>query len=121
MLYATKLLLLKAHPHRKIHQLRGVLDLPSKPVLYSTPGKVDMIYSKLQSFLDQDKIQLDEQKRNVLEQSKKAVTDPKAAIDMAQWSSLIGNILSNQCFMRLMMESRFTFGKASSGSSISSA
>ncbi|KAI8144269.1 PPPDE putative peptidase domain-containing protein [Fennellomyces sp. T-0311] len=81
------------HPHRKIHQLRGVLDLPNKPVLYNTPGKVDMIYSKLESFLDQDGIKLDEQNKIVLEQSKKAITDPKVAIDMAGWSSLIDLLL----------------------------
>ncbi|KAI9484947.1 PPPDE putative peptidase domain-containing protein [Zychaea mexicana] len=79
------------HPHRKIHQLRGVLDLPNKPVLYSTPGKVDMIYSKLESFLDQDAIKLDDKERSIFDQSKKAVLDPKVTLDMAGWSSLIGN------------------------------
>ena len=81
-----------AHPHRKIHQLRSVLDLPNKPVLYNTPGKVEMIYNKLESFLDQDGIKLSEQDRNVLEQSKKVVLDSNVSIDMGQWSFLMGKM-----------------------------
>ncbi|KAI9249457.1 PPPDE putative peptidase domain-containing protein [Phascolomyces articulosus] len=81
------------HPHRKIHQLRGVLDLPNKPVLYNTPGKVDMIYSKLNAFLEQDGIKLSEQDQNVLDQSKIVVLDPTFTVDMAQWSSFIDAML----------------------------
>ncbi|KAG2225956.1 hypothetical protein INT45_006652 [Circinella minor] len=81
------------HPHRKIHQLRCVLDLPNKPVLYNTPGKVEMIYNKLKSFLDQDGIKLSEQDQNILEQSKKVVLNSSIPIDMGQWSSFIDTML----------------------------
>lgn len=79
-----------AHPHRKI-QLRNVVNLPNKPVLYATPGKMDMIFGKLETFLEQDKIELNEQEQRTLSQSKAAIQQNDAkSLDMQHWHQLLG-------------------------------
>lgn len=81
-----------AHPHRKI-QLRNVVNLPNKPVLYATPGKTDMIFGKLESFLEQDKIELNEQEQRTLSQSKTAIQQNDAkSLDMQHWHQLLGEL-----------------------------
>ncbi|KAI8888458.1 DUF862-domain-containing protein [Backusella circina FSU 941] len=80
------------HPHRKIH-LRAILDQPNVPVLYKSVGKLDMIYGKLQGFLDQNNIILDETQKNTLNQAKQVLLDNKQHIDMNQWASLIDLLL----------------------------
>lgn len=81
-----------AHPHRKI-QLRNVVNLPNKPVLYATPGKMDMIFGKLESFLEQDNIALDERDKTTLSQSKTAIQKNDAkSLDMQHWHQLLGKL-----------------------------
>ncbi|KAJ8652244.1 hypothetical protein O0I10_012152 [Lichtheimia ornata] len=81
------------HPHRKI-QLRNVVNLPNKPVLYATPGKMDMIFGKLETFLEQDKIELNEQEQRTLSQSKAAIQQNDAkSLDMQHWHQLLDKLL----------------------------
>lgn len=82
-----------AHPHRKI-QLRDVLDLPNNPVLYGTIGKLDVIYSKLQDFLQQNNVQLDDSQRTTLDVVKKRLNDTseeaRSPVNFSDWRDLVG-------------------------------
>jgi hypothetical protein len=83
---------LLAHPHRRIH-LRAIIDQPNVPVLYKSVGKLDMIYGKLQGFLDQNNIALNEAQKKTLDQAKQFLLDNKQPINMNQWQSLIDLLL----------------------------
>ncbi|EPB87331.1 hypothetical protein HMPREF1544_05856 [Mucor circinelloides 1006PhL] len=80
------------HPHRKI-LLRAVVDQPNVPILYSTPGKWDMIYSKLNSFLEAQGITLDTDQKSVLDQSKAFLEKKDTSLNGGQWKSLVDLLL----------------------------
>ncbi|GAN08824.1 thioredoxin family protein [Mucor ambiguus] len=80
------------HPHRKI-LLRAVVDQPNVPILYSTPGKWDMIYTKLNSFLETQGVVLDADQKNVLDQSKAFLEKKNTSFNVGQWKLLIDLLL----------------------------
>ncbi|KAL7320556.1 hypothetical protein PS15m_000434 [Mucor circinelloides] len=80
------------HPHRKI-LLRAVVDQPNVPILYSTPGKWDMIYAKLNSFLEAQGITLDTDQKSVLDQSKAFLEKKDTSLNGGQWKSLVDLLL----------------------------
>lgn len=80
-----------AHPHRKI-LLRAVVDQPNVPILYSTPGKWDMIYTKLNSFLETQGVTLDADQKSVLDQSKAFLEKKDTSLNAGQWKSLVGKL-----------------------------
>ncbi|KAL9544109.1 hypothetical protein MBANPS3_007793 [Mucor bainieri] len=80
------------HPHRKI-LLRAVVDQPNVPILYSTPGKWDMIYTKLNSFLETQGVALDTDQKNVLDQSKALLEKKDTSLNVGQWRLLVDVLL----------------------------
>ncbi|CAO3650460.1 unnamed protein product [Mucor fragilis] len=80
------------HPHRKI-LLRAVVDQPNVPILYSTPGKWDMIYTKLNSFLETQGVTLDADQKSVLDQSKAFLEKKDTSLNAGQWKSLVDVLL----------------------------
>ncbi|KAI8346380.1 PPPDE putative peptidase domain-containing protein [Choanephora cucurbitarum] len=75
------------HPHRKV-LLRSIVDQPNVPILYNQPGKWDMIYSKLDGFLD--RIELGDQQKQILKQSRVFLEDTSnQTFDMKEWKKLI--------------------------------
>lgn len=87
-MYANMLLI--AHAHRRI-LLRAIIDQPNVPITYATPGKLDMIYGKLNGFLESGNIQLDQSQREVLDKAKVFLEDPvNKSFDTAKWAALVG-------------------------------
>ncbi|KAK4511413.1 uncharacterized protein ATC70_012628 [Mucor velutinosus] len=80
------------HPHRKI-LLRAVVDQPNVPILYSTPGKWEMIYTKLHSFLETQSITLDADQKSVLDQSKAFLEKKDTNLNAGQWKLLVDVLL----------------------------
>ncbi|KAI8394009.1 PPPDE putative peptidase domain-containing protein [Radiomyces spectabilis] len=82
------------HPHRKLH-LRGVLDIPSDPVLYANPGKLDVICSKLATFIDDHAIEMTGDQQAVLNKAKQALMNDKAleTLDIKAWHDFAGHLL----------------------------
>ncbi|GAA5817650.1 hypothetical protein MFLAVUS_011201 [Mucor flavus] len=82
------------HPHRKI-LLRSIVDQPNVPIIFKTPGKLDMVYGKLNSFLEQESIVLDGNQKKVLDASKKFLENPAGTtIDVGGWKLLVDQLLS---------------------------
>lgn len=84
-----------AHPHRKI-LLRAVVDQPNVPILYSTPGKWDMIYTKLNSFLETQGVTLHADQKSVLDQSKAFLEKKDASLNVGQWKALVGKLYTQR-------------------------
>ncbi|OBZ91273.1 hypothetical protein A0J61_00658, partial [Choanephora cucurbitarum] len=84
------------HPHRKV-LLRSIVDQPNVPILYNQPGKWDMIYSKLDGFLD--KIELGDQQKQTLKQSRVFLEDTSnQTFDVKEWKQLIDKLPADQLF-----------------------
>lgn len=82
------------HAHRRI-LLRAIIDQPNVPITYATPGKLDMIYGKLNGFLESGNIQLDQSQREVLDKAKVFLEDPvNRSFDTAKWAALVDQLLS---------------------------
>ncbi|KAI9315991.1 PPPDE putative peptidase domain-containing protein [Dichotomocladium elegans] len=91
------------HPHRKIVKLRSIFDLPNKPVLYATPGKVDMVFGKLNAFLEEYCIDMNEYDKTVLAESKKIMQkENSSTFIISHWADFTDKCLeklpSNQQF-----------------------
>lgn len=79
-----------AHPHRKI-LLRSIVDQPNVPITYAALGKLDMIYEKLNMFLQQENITLDLNQKKVLDESKIFLENPTTKdINLNEWKLLLG-------------------------------
>lgn len=82
--------MLIAHPHRKI-LLRAIVDQPNVPITYNVPGKLEMIYGKLNSFFEQEGIVLDADQKKALDGSKIFLESPTTTtIEVASWKLLVG-------------------------------
>lgn len=66
------------------------MDQPNVPILYSIPGKWDMIYAKLNAFLKKESITLDTDQKAVLDQSKSFLEKKDTTLNMDYWKSLVG-------------------------------
>lgn len=67
------------------------MDQPNIPITYAVPGKLDMIYGKLNVFLQQENIVLDLNQKKVLDGSKIFLEDPTTkTIDLDGWKHLLG-------------------------------
>jgi hypothetical protein len=64
------------------------VDQPNVPILYTTPGKLDMIYGKLNGFLEN--IVLESSQKKVLSQSKDFLENKEKVLDVNGWKSLVG-------------------------------
>ncbi|KAI8997841.1 PPPDE putative peptidase domain-containing protein [Pilobolus umbonatus] len=76
------------HPHRKV-LLRSIVDQPNVPILYTTVGKLDIIYNKLYEFLEKDEIRLTSEQDTLLKQVKNYLLDKTDTMDVKGWSQLI--------------------------------
>ncbi|KAI7885434.1 PPPDE putative peptidase domain-containing protein [Mucor mucedo] len=82
------------HPHRKV-LLRSIVDQPNVPITYAVPGKLDMIYGKLNTFLQEANIELDLNQKKVLDGSKAYLENPKSnSIDLNGWKLLLDQLLN---------------------------
>lgn len=72
------------------------MDQPNVPILYSTPGKWDMIYTKLNSFLEAQGITLDTDQKSVLDQSKAFLEKKDTSLNGGQWKSLVGKLCTKE-------------------------
>ncbi|KAI8987973.1 PPPDE putative peptidase domain-containing protein [Mycotypha africana] len=88
------------HPHRKI-LLRSIVDQPNVPILYTQPGKLDMIYGKLKEFIKQTDIHLDEDQQRILDQSKQLLEGKCKELDFNQWTSFVEHLLCNLALDKL--------------------
>lgn len=70
--------------------LRALVDQPNVPILYSTPGKWDMIYSKLDGFLEKQGVSLDLDHKHVLDQSKRFLEKKEINLNVDHWRALVG-------------------------------
>ncbi|KAF7728285.1 hypothetical protein EC973_006459 [Apophysomyces ossiformis] len=78
------------HPHRKII-LRAVHDAPNQPILYTNPGKLDIIIAKLESFLE---IPLDERQKTILTSAQASITSSsEEQLDAKAWRELVDLLL----------------------------
>lgn len=73
--------------------LRAIVDQPNVPILYSTPGKWDMIYTKLNAFLEKENIALDIDQKNVLDQSKSFLEKKDTTLNLGHWKLLVGEFV----------------------------
>ncbi|KAI9362339.1 PPPDE putative peptidase domain-containing protein [Pilaira anomala] len=81
------------HPHRKI-LLRTIVDQPNVPITYNVPGKLEMIYGKLNSFFEQEGIVLDVNQKKALDGSKNFLENPTTTtIEVASWKLLVDELL----------------------------
>ncbi|KAI8345374.1 PPPDE putative peptidase domain-containing protein [Blakeslea trispora] len=80
------------HPHRKV-LLKSIVDQPNIPILYNQPGKWDMIYSKLEGFLNN--VELEGQQKQILKQSRLFLENPSAhTFDVKEWKQFIDTLLN---------------------------
>jgi thiol-disulfide isomerase/thioredoxin len=78
------------HPHRRV-LLRAIVDQPNIPITYTVPAKLDMVYGKLNGFLEKENISLDINQKKVLDGSKAYLENPtKETMDVARWKNLVG-------------------------------
>ncbi|CEP13775.1 hypothetical protein [Parasitella parasitica] len=80
------------HPHRKI-LLRTIVDQPNVPILYTLPGKWDMIYAKLNTFLEKENITLDAGQKSIFDQSKRFLEKTNSTLNMDQWKTFVDSLL----------------------------
>jgi hypothetical protein len=84
-----------AHCHRKLN-LRAVLNISSDPILFTNAGNLDNIVKKLLSFLDEDKIILNDAEMKTLKNAKFAIDNrlqkEVSDLDVKAWDSLLGEI-----------------------------
>lgn len=67
------------------------MDQPNVPIIFKAPGKLDMVYGKLNSFLEQESIVLDGNQKKVLDASKNFLENPVGTtIDVGGWKLLVG-------------------------------
>jgi hypothetical protein len=103
--------------------LRAIVDQPNVPILYSIPGKWDMIYAKLNAFLEKESITLDTDQKTVLDQSKSFLEKKDTTLNMDYWKSLVGKFFLFIKWLQLRVniyfyEKRFALAKISSRSII---
>ncbi|KAI8341976.1 PPPDE putative peptidase domain-containing protein [Chlamydoabsidia padenii] len=80
------------HPHRKVN-LRQVCKATNSPILYDNIGKLDLIVSKLKSYLEEEDIHLTEQQTDTLNKAKEALLDKKdGRVDMNHWQDLLDTL-----------------------------
>ncbi|CAO3651142.1 unnamed protein product [Cunninghamella echinulata] len=93
---AVDLLLFTAyppHPHRTIN-LRQVYSAENLPILYKNVGKLDMIVSKLESYIEENNLSLDEKSKLTLYNAKDKLVQGKGSISMDDWQSLVDYLCS---------------------------
>lgn len=71
--------------------LRSIVDQPNNPILYSTVSKLDVVYGKLNEFLKEEGIVLEEGQKSVLDQSKKMLENQTKTLDTNAWIFFVGN------------------------------
>ncbi|CAM0140013.1 hypothetical protein VKS41_007315 [Umbelopsis sp. WA50703] len=80
------------HCHRKLN-LRAVLNISSDPILFTNAGNLDNIVKKLLSFLDEDKIILNDAEMKTLKNAKFAIDNrlqkEVSDLDVKAWDSLL--------------------------------
>ncbi|ORX55181.1 DUF862-domain-containing protein [Hesseltinella vesiculosa] len=73
------------HPHRKLH-LKEICKGDTNPILYKARNKADLVVDKLESYLKEDGIRLDDAQSATLAKFKEP--HPENAIDSIRWQGL---------------------------------
>jgi len=97
VIYAPHLL---AHCHRKLN-IRSVFDISSDPILFTNAGNLENILKKLQAFLDEDKIVLNGNESQILQDAKMAIEKRQqspSSLDRKEWDRLFGEIVQTYLF-----------------------
>lgn len=64
---------------------------PNVPITFALPGKLDMIYGKLNEFLEKGNITLEAIQKKALDGTKKFLEDPtNGTINVSDWKLLVG-------------------------------
>ncbi|KAI7898374.1 PPPDE putative peptidase domain-containing protein [Cokeromyces recurvatus] len=82
------------HPHRKI-LLKTITHQSNAPILFPTMEKLDIVYAKLNEFLEKRHIVLEPRQKDILDESKKYLeANGSIEFNVNEWKLLVDDLLS---------------------------
>lgn len=74
--------------------MRAIINQPNVPILYTNVGKLDVIYGKLNEFLEANGVTLSDTEKKTLDETKQVLSKEKKTLDVNEWSELSRTLLN---------------------------